>query len=265
MIVSGLIPLINEDKWEAVLGFCTTVASLSGFFSSYIAQHFQEQAASIQQYFDVTLFSKILGKKRELWGNLLPDTEIIFNISTLVREEDIKDVENWYNEIPGVSGEIQVYYCQRENIRWSYKLTQKAVVFSWVSAGLFLVLGIALAILRDVSVIKVFCTLSWQLITWGIFCGICIELTNTWWRWKSLNDESNAIWQERKQVEENVFIQKLINLQHGIREMRATCFLLPDWMYKLLRNPFEDCEAQLVQILQEEASEDHTPSSPSVP
>lgn len=262
IILSYVITNINGDKLSAILGLITVAMTLCSLILTYIAQHLQKQAASIQQYFDVTLFSKALGKERDIWGDLLPDQDIN-SITSSVREKDMKGVENWYHCTQTASVRQQVFLWQTENIRWSDKLYQWAVVSFCALALLFLVIGFCFAIQQDILVTKLFCTLSWFLVPWGHFCVACVELTKTWMAWKSLNAKSNAIWQTRKQIDENAFIQKLINLQHGIREMRETCFLLPDWFYKFFRKRFENHETQLAQNLQEEDSEDHRPPSPS--
>lgn len=262
MMASYVTTIINEDKWIALLYLLMSVMALCCLVFNHIARYLQKQAASIQQYFDVTLFSKILGKERNIWGNLLSEAEID-SITCSVQEKEMKGLTTWYHCIPGISAESQVYRCQSENIRWNNKLYQWAIVGFWVMAILFLVGGFGVAILQEISVPKAVCALSWLLVPLGNFCVACFELTKTWVDWKSLNDENNWIWQMREQVNRNDFIQNLIHLQHGICELRATCFLLPDWLYGHFRKPFEDYEAQLAQNLQEEVSEIYKPSSPS--
>ncbi|MBR2003956.1 MAG: hypothetical protein IJ991_07215, partial [Thermoguttaceae bacterium] len=89
-------------------------------WTSTRVKEMQQRAASIQQYFDVRLFSKALGGDISEWGELPALSTVAESIGK------VKDLNYggapWYNDYSALTPAKQVFYCQRQNIRWSARL-----------------------------------------------------------------------------------------------------------------------------------------------
>lgn len=198
------------------------------------------------------------GNKLE-WGELPNRTDLATAISQ-VNVFDFSSVKDWYSDYTGLSAESQVFHCQRENVRWDYRLhkSYQALVF-----GVFSFLAIA-----------IFTALAYKDLTFTTLIFIISFLAPL----------SDYAYTARKQILESISLlqtieaschqieskilnnsttsikEELIELQYSILKRRATCFLIPDWFYKFKKEQYqkqEDCIAESIVVLQKKSNSPH--------
>ena len=192
----------------------------------------QKHAASIQQYFDVTLFSSAIGGTKEEWGELPNKSDLANSISNIIPDNKT-DVGNWYNVCSSLPITTQIFYCQRENVRWERELRQSYIHFQiWI---FIFITSVTLASLLyfNPSAVKVISTLSCLLSIGEHVYSACRQIIENISRLQKI--ESLCEYFECRRSEDGCQPSKndLIRLQCKIRENRESCYLIPDWFYEL--------------------------------
>ncbi len=198
-------------------------------------------ATSIQQYVDVTLFSSVIGNQPYVWGDVPTKTELAESVSQ-VQGKDSSAVWNWYNDYSSLPGPLQVFYCQRENVRWNFRLYNSFLkLINGISVVVvFLLLTVMFA--RNISLIRFVIILSWAIPIFESFWSTCKEIENSMNQMKRLDSFCKQL--EVAIEKDNSFPTEkdLIDLQSMIRKRRETCYLIPDWFYNLTKDKYQSQE-----------------------
>ena len=225
--------------------FAVLVVVFNKYFDKYIL-YYKKYAASIQQYIDVTLFTYVIGESKFEWGELPNNTELANAVSEL-SDVDTSDVKNWYSDYSTLPGEYQIFYCQRENVRWDYKLHRSYKNFIFGN-----LLVIALIIVVNIyffasDIIMFICILSWFIPLGEYIYSIHKDIRQTISFYKKIDNYSNNI--EKKLLENgDISIkQDLIDLQYMIRKRREVGFLIPDWFYRRKKNKYQKKESSIAE------------------
>lgn len=192
----------------------------------------QKHAASIQQYFDVTLFSSAIGGTKEEWGELANKSDLANAISKISLDNRTTDVGNWYRVCSALPITTQIFYCQRQNVRWECELRKSYIHFQiWIFIFItFVTLGSLLYF--NPSAVKVISTLSCLLTIGEHAYSVCRQIIGNICLLQKIESLCEHI--ESKLSEEGCQPSKndLIRLQYKIRENRESCYLIPDWFYE---------------------------------
>ena len=192
----------------------------------------QKHAASIQQYFDARLFSSAIGGTKEEWGELPNKSDLANSISNIVLDNRT-DVRNWYQVCSSLPITTQIFYCQRQNVRWERELRQSYIHFQiWI----FLVITfvtLASLLYFNPSAVKVISTFSCLLSIGEHTYSACRQIIGNICRLQKIESLCEHI--EIRLSEDGCQPSKndLIRLQCKIRENRESCYLIPDWFYEL--------------------------------
>lgn len=253
IIASGL----DFDTLSAISSlFAVGLIVFNKYSDGYISSH-KKHAASIQQYIDVTLFASAIEGTKSEWGELPNKTDLAKAVSEF-SGADTSNMRNWYSDYSSLPGEIQVFHCQRENVRWDYDLHKSYIYFQ---IGILLVAIVAMVVTMFIvnpNFIKLVCILSWLTPLVEYTYSVCKEICESISLLKKIDAFCDQI-ENKLSEENNVSVkQELIDLQYKIRERRENGFLIPDWFYKMRKGEQqkqEDCIAETIVNLSQENGE----------
>ena len=227
--------------------FSVSLVVINKYADSCIRFH-KKHAAAIQQYVDVELFSNAIGSDKSEWGELPSQTDIAEALSDF-SNSDTSSVTNWYSDYSSLSNELQVFYCQRENTRWSYKLYKSFLCFQNTIYGVGIVAIFIFVFLINPRIISFICFLSWTTPVIEFLYAINKGLRGSTTQFENLKFICNRI---EKKIEGNTSMSiknDLIALQYKIKECRETSYLIPDWFYTKNKSGYQDIEDSIASKL----------------
>lgn len=220
--------LVDNEMLSAISCLCAIILSItSRHIDVYVVKQ-KKHAASIQQYFDVNLFSSVIGNSTCDWGDLPTKIDIAESISDIDFSETIP-VRNWYSDYSTLSSTEQVFRCQQINIRWDAKLRSEFKWFIVIFFSALLLFLAFVAIVVNPTFVKCIRVLAWILpiadFSFSYYNGLCKDIK----RLAVLKQQSNLVEQALSSGEACEI--QIINLQKLIMENRENAVLIPDWYY----------------------------------
>lgn len=228
--------VFNKD-WLSAMASLMAVSSMvaSKYMDLFIINR-KNEAASLQQFFDVTLFSRALGLSEAEWG-LNSNQFSIYNLINSVGE-DLSDFRGWYQDYSAHPAAKQVFFCQNENIMWDTRLRNDYIFMLRIVCA---VLGSA-ALIGVIAVNLTFNRLIYA-VSWFI-----PAIDFAWSAWSSLNEDLKRLAEineecaevDRKLGSTHADVKNnLIRLQGMIFEHRRLAYTIPDYFYWLKRNKYQ--------------------------
>lgn len=255
--LSVVASILDLDVLSALSSlFAVGLVVFNKYSDGHISAH-KKHAASIQQYIDVTLFALAIGGAKSEWGELPNKTDLAKTISEFSCA-DTSDMKNWYSDYSSLSGEAQVFHCQRENVRWDYGLHKSYI---YLQLGILLAAIVAMIVTMFIvnpSFIKLICIFSWLTPLVEYTYSVCKEVFDSISLLRKIDSFCNQI-ENKLSGDNNVSIkQDLIDLQYKIRERREVGYLIPDWFYQMRKRKHqkqEDSIAETIANLSQENGE----------
>ena len=209
----------------------------------------KRHASSVQQYIDATLYASVLGNDVSDWGEVPSKSDLAETISAHGTDDTSRFV-NWYSDYSSSVPEAQVFYCQRENVRWNYDLHKK-----YRKLQVALLCGVAAAMLVAFFVvnprfIKAVCVVSWFMPIAEYAGSIIKDVNNSI---KLLQDIDTCCGELEKKLEKAsscTIKADLIKLQRKIWNHRANGYAIPDWFYYCHRENHQRKEDNIAKIIQ---------------
>lgn len=230
---------VNIDILTALSSlFAMTLIVFNKYADNHVLVH-KKHAASIQQYIDVTLFSSAIGGTKSEWGDLPNKTDLAETISEF-SSADTSAVKNWYSDYSSLPGESQVFHCQRENIRWNYKLHKSYIHFCNCLLLIIAIVMIIAIFKKNPDIIKLICVLSWLTPLAEYAYSVSKEVRTSISLLQKIDSLCDQI--ENDLTNNKSIKSKLIDLQYKIRERREVGYLIPDWFYKIQREKYQKRE-----------------------
>lgn len=240
IIFTILTSLYDVELLRTLSSFMAIVIFVITSILERKSKNYIEQAAKIQQTIDVHLFR-------------IPD-----NSHTLTRTEikeivadygsvDLANFMNWYSDYSGMDFPRQVFFSQKENIRWDKKLKKKYLGRIIALAVLFPTLLVLHAIFLNKTASSFFAVASWLfpleqflIIQWiGLVDNIkYLESVNQFAR--EIDNDLNL--RSAREVE-----CKLCGLQTYIYEYRKRSILIPNWYYQKHQKEIQDYEDKVAE------------------
>ena len=195
----------------------------------------KKDAAAIQQYIDANLYSGLLGKDINIWGNL-PSKTVISEAVARVGNTYDENLKNWYTKCESDIVEYQIFSCQRQNINWEKDLREEYIKYQWIVLFFFGVVALIIFFHGDYSFVK---AISFSSSLLSVFDFVytnnsCVnddmkrleEIKRKWLDWEKI-----ILCGGKKQK-----LELLIEMQDCIRENRENAYLLPNWFYNLKKD-----------------------------
>ena len=241
IIVTGFTLWVTFTDDPDIMSVLTVLNMVLIFSRENIKKFFdgkQEFAAKIQQYFDSCCYNDVYGKKIIDGQSLFSNSEIA-EIQAKEKNEDLTPFVDWYSDYRNRSPEEQVLYSQKENLSWDYKL--RCFYKNTVIAILLLILfGLIFYGIKSGATVVKMCALTSCFLVIVESAWDCI-LRNI----KDLK-RLERIFEKFKETEIEVCAnkrgiqKKLSDLQNMIFAHRKDCFLIPDFVYKLRKNAYQE-------------------------
>ena len=209
----------------------------------------KRHAASVQQYIDATLYASVLGNDVSDWGEVPSKSDLAETINAH-GTDDTSRFANWYSDYSSLAPEAQVFYCQRENVRWDYDLHKKYRRFQVI-----LLCGVAMAMLAaffvvNPSFIKAVCVLSWFMPIAEYAYSIIKEVNCSISLLRDIDTQCRELEKKLEKASSRSIRTDLIRLQRKIWERRANGYLIPDWFYIRHRAKQQEIEDNIAKTIQ---------------
>lgn len=250
-IVSITAAIIDVDWFTATSSLLAIALVLYNKYSEEQALIHKRQAASIQQYIDVSLFAPTIDSDEAEWG-FIPSTSDLVCAVSKYKNCDMIPMKDWYSDYSLLPGKQQIFYCQKENIRWNHDLLKK---FKELLIIFLLGVVVALAtifIVVNPSLVKFICVLSCFASIADFSYSIYAEVQRSIVQLQNIDQYSAEIEKKFKSTGCRGLRQMLIKFQYMIFDKRKTCFMIPDWFYEWHKERYqdkEDCVAKTIQQL----------------
>lgn len=203
------------------------------------------KAARIQQYIDREIFKEAFSAEELVSWHNLPLAGELSEENAKVTDADIEKekVRNWYSDYSKLTPSHAVFLCQRENLRWDKKLRVlilismllflSACVFVWSIKVWNLKVCEALPVLiASAGVVSVLIK---------IIVGLVLDLV----RMGRISTVANVV---EVNLQNGVKATPLlIQLQNLIYDNRCNVVLIPDFIYKMIRNSWQKYEDDIAE------------------
>lgn len=232
LYTSGLLNTLSA--FFAVLIFAI------GSYTQRKSVSYTELAARIQQTFDVMLFS--LSND----SSVLKKSEIQEICAPYV-QDDLHEFKNWYSDYSGTKFTTQVFYSQKENIRWDRNLRKKYLRLNNLF-GVFVGICVAIyAVFFNATASHFFAIVAWLFPLGKHFAEQHFRLSDNILSLDNINLEFKAVEKEFDSYSENEQYCKLCGLQSSIFEHRKKSVNIPNWFYRLNKNKMQQYEDDLAK------------------
>ena len=181
----------------------------------------KEEAAEIQQYFDVSLYSRACAFSSGKWGNILTDSQIAEHIKR-VFSMNLAPFKNWYSDYSSCEPCKEIFRCQNENICWDAELRKKYICVEYVIIVVFALLSVGLAWYRNINI---FIVISWILPIFDYCSSNIFSLQNDIKRLGNIRKKIISYESKSKYIKKTEKISSLVEIQYMIKEHRINCFL----------------------------------------
>lgn len=244
--ISVVASIIDIEVFSAITGLLAVCLLITNKWMESVISAHKKHAAAVQQYVDVTLYSKVLGTNKSIWGEIPGNSDLAESISKY-KQADRNKLRNWYSDYSSLAAEQQILYCQKENIRWNTDLNKKYKYLNAIVFFVALLIMIISFIAVNPSFIKVICILTW-LAPFADYCySIINDINHSMELFKKANKTFSHI--ERLSDTDSNLIDNLVTLQHQIRKIREEGFLIPDWFYKMFQSRHQKIEDQIADSI----------------
>lgn len=249
-----IVTRIDSDKFTAIsVLFSILLAISSKYFDKAIKKH-KNIAVSIQQYFDVKLYSYALGNDEKDWGEILNYLQLSKFINDIdinkITEKKYSKIKNWYVNYSKLESKHQVLNCQMENLRWEYDLKKSYRNFKIAIFIPIVIIVMVLFLINNISLIQF-------LIIFGQLLPI---IESVWSNFSAMNENINYLEKldrDSNQIQNKIIeIDDLISFQYSIRENRKNRVFVPDWFYNLNRSKHQTKQENIANTIQNLSCED---------
>lgn len=227
----GFLWIKNETVIAVISIFSIMMLIVSELIRTKIS-NIKEIAASIQQLFDINVFS--------LKSNFCINKDKVYVYLEKYKNKDWKRKLNWYEKYNNIEHNKAVFYCQKENIDWTKALSKKFKRFLYALIILFSVIAILNFIFINDSIIHII----------SVIITILPLLSYVYSGFVKIKKDDNTL---NELKEYTLVIEGLLkttnnidiyieNLQWMIFYFRKNKYLIPDWFDKFHYNKIQGIE-----------------------
>lgn len=227
-ILSVVLAIWNCSELATIPSVVAIWALFIGKFLDICINTKKEEAAEIQQYFDVSLYSRACIFSSGKWGNILTDSQIVEHIKS-VSSINLAPFKNWYSNYSLCEPCKEIFRCQNENICWDAELRKCYVYVEFGVMAIFIVFSVYMAWSNNNNL---FIVASWFLPIFDYCLSNIISLRNDMIRLEIIKNKMITFECMNRNINKTEKISNLVEIQYMIKEHRANCFLIPDWFYK---------------------------------
>lgn len=251
VVATCVFAVLKSITDNSIIMALSALLSLGAFVAlspiNTIILKLKTQAAEIQQYIDVFLYSNekysSLNKK---WSCPLSRDEIVEKVSKYPKS-GFDDNDKWYEDYSSLSYIEQIYYCQRENIHWDRELRKKYYRMYLSIMGFAIVAIVLITIVHNPTFLKIITFIPWCLPFVKYLYSFQQQWKNDENRLRKMNDEANNIPNIGMISTGPEWIEREIELQEKIFTHRKEAILIPNFFYKICRTKQQKDEASIAE------------------
>lgn len=247
--ISVTASIVDIDWISASSSLMAVVLLIFNKYSDECIVKIKKHAAAVQQYIDATLYSAAIECNVSDWGDVPGKADLATTISEY-SDADTSDVEYWYSDYSGLSGEEQIFRCQSENIRWDSDLHKKFRGLQMVLLCTVAFVLLASLIVVNPSFVRIVCVLSWFAPIAEYAYSIYKEEGKSISILQEMDKLSGEIEKKLETSSPRTLKRELIKLQYKIWERRKNGFLIPDWFYEWHRKNHQIKEDRIASVIQ---------------
>ncbi|SDO97579.1 S-4TM family putative pore-forming effector [Selenomonas ruminantium] len=203
------------------------------------------QAAMIQQYIDSSLYNRVLMDDKNVFKISDLNKNNIALLIAKYGNDDTDDFRNWYADYSMFPAEMQIFYCQKDNIYWDGWLRKKLYVA--IAIGMFLALALLLLIscyysMYLINLLNICSAIAVFRFIWPVFMKLHKDVS----RMDEIGDYIKHIEMQLQNNNVNDLLVELTMLQVKIMEHRKNAVLVPDFIHKIFKSKIqEDIERRI--------------------
>lgn len=244
-VFSAVSSAIGLELLTVIYGLLSVILLIINKYYSRWIENVKCEAATVQQFFDVVLFSAAVGNEELNWDDF-PSRKDIAKIIGDYTDQERASVKNWYSDYSRLSGSQQVFYCQSENERWTKNIIKDYMVLQIIVWAVVFLLVIISFFVFNPSVIKAICVCTW-LIPIGEYAVSSICKTNECCNMhEKIGNEVHTI-EESLCGDNDDLVSSLMNLQKNIYNSRCESVLIPDWFYLRRKSIYQKTEDRIAR------------------
>ena len=250
IVVAGLtiwVAITDNSKVDSVL----TVLNVGIIFLRErimrIFEKKQEFAAQIQQYFDSSCYNTAIEKEMIDGESLFTESKIA-EIQAGVCHEDLSDFANWYSDYRSKPAEKQILYSQRENLLWDEKLRLLyrtiIIILLILVSSIIIIYGIKSSAPFEKMCALISCVLVFIECAWDSIEKITRDLRRLNKLFAQYEETEKAVCSSKIRSQ-----KKLSDLQNEIFTHRKESFLIPDFVYRLRKESYQEITDATAKML----------------
>lgn len=234
---------IGSELLTAIYGLLSVILLVANkYYGRWIAS-VKREAATIQQFFDVVLFSTAVGNSELDWYNCPSRVDLKKVVGDYTNYERAS-VKNWYSDYSNLSGNQQVFYCQSENIRWNKNLMKDYQVLQMIFWTVIFLTVVISFFVFNLSFIKMVCVCTWLV-------PVVEYAVSSIYKIKECRNLHEKMEREARTIEDSLcrddIVSSLMNLQQKIYKSRCESVLIPDWFYSLQKRKYQKTEDRIAR------------------
>lgn len=235
---------IGSELLTAIYGLLSVILLIINKYYGRRIENVKREAATIQQFFDVVLFSAVVGNSELEW-HYCPSRKDIAKVLGDYTDQERVSVKNWYSDYSKLSGSQQVFYCQSENVRWNKELIMDYQVLQMIFwTVVFLAVVISFFVFNP-SFIKMICVCTWLVPIGEYAASSVVKIKKSCKRHEEIEKDVHFI--ENTLCNNEDIVSSLIVLQRKIFKSRCESVLIPDWFYLLQKRKYQKTEDRIAR------------------
>ena len=244
--VSVIIPLsinvsflfFDDHIVKSVLCFVALSTMLLGFILKELINRFRAIASLIQQHYDLSLFR--IGRISNSEKSLIEKYIIKYG------DKSFESEKNWYEDYSKCSEELAILNCQKENVNWTSRTTDRCIL---IIAGLLAITIIPIIIgcilfNTDIGSVFQFFYNGVPMLAYLSFALYQLILERIEFnKIKSNIDFVVELYEKHQNIRDD-----LLALQNAIFNYRKTKRVMPDWLYRFFYQQDSLYEAKVSEL-----------------
>lgn len=235
---------------EIVSGL-SIVLSIAAAFGSFVAGKYsskmKEIAAGIQQFIDISLYSDNPYEKSSQQWNCPLDHHKIIELVSRFPQKGFNSNDKWYEDYSEKQYWEQIYFCQKENIRWDGNLRKHFSIFCNSILALIAIAIIALSFLFNPTILRVLSFVPWISPFVKYMISFNRHMKKDQIQITQMKNKADSVLEIARAHDVDMMLKRENELQDKLFEHRKQALLIPNFFYKICRSKQQQNEEQIAQ------------------
>ena len=238
---------LHSDVISGISIVLSIIVTFGSKLFEKLSSNMKETAAKIQQYIDISLYSdNPYEKSIQSWNCPIDQHQIIELVSSFPQSGFTVN-DKWYGDYSEKQYWEQIYFCQKENIRWDKNLRQK---YKTVCYSILIIASVGVLIVAFIcnpTFFEIMSIVPWVLPFIKYMVSFNKSIKNDQEQITQMIDKANSIPNVARVFDVDKLLKRESTLQDKLFEYRKTALLIPNFFYKIFRKNQQQNEDRIVQ------------------